>query len=107
MWRRRWEAREGVWEWGAWIGLLAEGEEEMGRGMWIEMVKVRCAQVGARNNVSDMEKDPFYNFIEKTYPIHPMLLAAALYAVGGFPYIVWGMVRVVAVYEEEWCFGVE
>lgn len=34
--------REGVWEWGVWIGLLVEGEEEMGRGMWIEMVKVCC-----------------------------------------------------------------
>lgn len=60
-------------------------------------------RVGARNNVSDMEKDPFYNFIEKTYPIHPMLLAAALYAVGGFPYIVWGMaVRTVWVYHITW-----
>jgi hypothetical protein len=49
-------------------------------------------QVGARNNVGDMEKDPFYKFISKTYPIHPIILGAALYALGGFPYIVWGMV---------------
>lgn len=48
--------------------------------------------MGARNNVGDMENDPFYKFIQKTYLIHPMMMAVALYAVGGFPYIVWGMV---------------
>lgn len=56
------------------------------------MPNVCFLQVGARNNVSDMEKDPFYNFIQKTYPIHPTMMAVALYALGGFPYIVWGMV---------------
>lgn len=60
-------------------------------------------RVGARNNVGDMEKDPFYNFISKTYPIHPAMLAVALYALGGFPYIVWGMaVRTVWVYHITW-----
>jgi hypothetical protein len=48
--------------------------------------------VGARNNVGDMENDAFYKFIQKTYPIHPIMMAVALYAVGGFPYVVWGMV---------------
>lgn len=60
-------------------------------------------RVGARNNVGDMEKDPFYNFIAKTYPIHPIMLGAALYALGGFPYIIWGMaVRTVWVYHITW-----
>lgn len=49
-------------------------------------------QCGRPANVGDLEKQPFYKFIEKTYIIHPILLAALLYAVGGFPYIVWGMV---------------
>lgn len=48
--------------------------------------------MGARNNVGDMENDAFYKFIQKTYPIHPIMMAVALYAVGGFPYVVWGMV---------------
>jgi stearoyl-CoA desaturase (delta-9 desaturase) len=48
--------------------------------------------VGARNNVGDMENDAFYKFIQKTYPIHPIMMAVVLYAVGGFPYVVWGMV---------------
>ena len=39
-----------------------------------------------------MENDAFYKFIQKTYPIHPIMMAVALYAVGGFPYVVWGMV---------------
>lgn len=60
-------------------------------------------RVGARNNVGDMEKDPFYKFISKTYPIHPIILGAVLYALGGFPYIVWGMaVRTVWVYHITW-----
>jgi stearoyl-CoA desaturase (delta-9 desaturase) len=39
-----------------------------------------------------MEKDRFYQFIKKTYPIHPVMMAVALYAAGGVPYIVWGVV---------------
>lgn len=49
-------------------------------------------QVGKRTNVSDMENDPFYKFIQKTYPLHPLAAAVALYAWGGLPYVVWGMV---------------
>jgi hypothetical protein len=39
-----------------------------------------------------MEKDDFYQFLHKTYIIHPVLLSLALYALGGAPYLVWGMV---------------
>jgi hypothetical protein len=45
-----------------------------------------------RTNVGDMEKDDFYQFLHKTYIIHPVLLSLALYALGGAPYLVWGMV---------------
>ncbi|KAL2462755.1 Palmitoyl-monogalactosyldiacylglycerol delta-7 desaturase [Forsythia ovata] len=54
---------------------------------------------GKLNNVGDLEKQPFYKFLESTYFIHPIALGALLYALGGFPYIVWGMgVRSVYVY---------
>lgn len=61
-------------------------------------------QVGARSNVGDMEKEPFYQFIQKTYPIHPIMMAVALYAIGGFPYIVWGMVSdlFLVILENNW-----
>ncbi|XP_024356646.1 palmitoyl-monogalactosyldiacylglycerol delta-7 desaturase, chloroplastic [Physcomitrium patens] len=60
-------------------------------------------RVGARNNVGDMDKDPFYQFIQRTYPIHPIMMAVALYVMGGFPYLIWGMaLRVVWVYHITW-----
>ena len=49
-------------------------------------------KVGEPNNVGDLEKQPFYQFLKNTYIWHPVALAAALYAMGGFPFIVWGMV---------------
>lgn len=49
-------------------------------------------QCGKPNNVGDLEKQPFYKFLQSTYAIHPIALGALLYALGGFPYIVWGMV---------------
>ncbi|XP_023526548.1 palmitoyl-monogalactosyldiacylglycerol delta-7 desaturase, chloroplastic-like [Cucurbita pepo subsp. pepo] len=60
----------------------------------------RC---GEPNNVGDLQKQPFYRFIQNTYLLHPIALAALLYAIGGFPFIVWGMgVRIVWVYHITW-----
>eukprot|EP00243_Klebsormidium_subtile_P003004 TRINITY_DN16136_c0_g1_i1.p1 TRINITY_DN16136_c0_g1~~TRINITY_DN16136_c0_g1_i1.p1 ORF type:complete len:401 (+),score=72.44 TRINITY_DN16136_c0_g1_i1:220-1422(+) len=60
-------------------------------------------RVGKRTNVADMENDAFYKFIQKTYPLHPLAAAVALFALGGLPYLVWGMaVRVVWVYHITW-----
>nr|GMD87508.1 palmitoyl-monogalactosyldiacylglycerol delta-7 desaturase, chloroplastic [Ipomoea batatas] len=51
-------------------------------------------------NVRDLESQFFYKFIQRTYIIHPILLAAMLYVIGGSPYVVWGMgVRAVLVYQ--------
>nr|GME06403.1 palmitoyl-monogalactosyldiacylglycerol delta-7 desaturase, chloroplastic [Ipomoea batatas] len=50
-------------------------------------------------NAGDLESQFFYKFIQRTYIIHPILLAALLYVIGGFPYVVWGMgVRAVVMY---------
>lgn len=58
---------------------------------------------GKPNNVGDLEKQPFYRFISKTYILHPVALGALLYALGGFPFLVWGMgVRIVWVYHITW-----
>lgn len=46
-----------------------------------------------RNNVADMAKDPFYLWIEKTYTWHIAGMVALLWALGGWPYVVWGIVR--------------
>jgi fatty-acid desaturase len=60
-------------------------------------------KVGMRGNIGDLEKDRFYQFVQKTYPIHPLMMAVVLYAAGGIPFIVWGMaVRTIWVYHITW-----
>ncbi|XP_065869316.1 palmitoyl-monogalactosyldiacylglycerol delta-7 desaturase, chloroplastic-like isoform X3 [Euphorbia lathyris] len=51
----------------------------------------RC---GGTNNVGDLEKQPFYKFMKNTYILHPIALGILLYALGGLPFLVWGMVRI-------------
>ncbi|CAK7356932.1 unnamed protein product [Dovyalis caffra] len=53
-----------------------------------EAIAERC---GGPNNVGDLDKQPFYRFLQNTYILHPIALGAMLYAVGGFPFLVWGM----------------
>ena len=61
------------------------------------------ARAGMRSNCADMERQPFYRWIEETYPLHIMASAVALYAWGGFPYVVWGLaVRAVWVWHITW-----
>ncbi|XP_050383200.1 palmitoyl-monogalactosyldiacylglycerol delta-7 desaturase, chloroplastic [Argentina anserina] len=63
-------------------------------------VSERC---GGLDNVGDLQKQPFYQFLKATYLAHPIALAALLYATGGFPFIVWGMgVRIIWVYHITW-----
>ncbi|KAL0342103.1 UNVERIFIED_CONTAM: Palmitoyl-monogalactosyldiacylglycerol delta-7 desaturase, chloroplastic [Sesamum calycinum] len=70
---------------------------------WLFDTKAILERCGEPNNVGDLEKQPFYKFLQTTYIIHPLALGALLYAVGGFPYIVWGMgVRIVWVYHITW-----
>ncbi|XVF24784.1 hypothetical protein REPUB_Repub13aG0157400 [Reevesia pubescens] len=63
-------------------------------------VSERC---GEPTNVGDLEKQPFYKFLQSTYILHPIALGVLLYALGGFPFLVWGMgVRIVWVYHITW-----
>eukprot|EP00270_Netrium_digitus_P013711 TRINITY_DN458_c0_g1_i1.p1 TRINITY_DN458_c0_g1~~TRINITY_DN458_c0_g1_i1.p1 ORF type:complete len:400 (+),score=51.29 TRINITY_DN458_c0_g1_i1:239-1438(+) len=70
---------------------------------WLLDDEATSERVGRRSNIADMINDPFYNFIEQTYPIHIIASVVALYVARGFPYIVWGMaLRVVWVYHITW-----
>ncbi|CAL0335274.1 unnamed protein product [Lupinus luteus] len=63
-------------------------------------VEQKC---GERNNVGDLEKQFFYRFMRSSYIFHPLALGALLYAIGGFPFLVWGVgVRIVWVYHITW-----
>ena len=70
---------------------------------WLFDTNTVIERWGKPNNVGDLEKQPFYRFLRSTYVVHPVALAVLLYAMGGFPFIVWGMgVRIVWVYHITW-----
>ena len=53
--------------------------------------------------MADMSCQPFYKWIQDTYTWHVVGLFAALYAVGGFPAMVWGgALRIAFVYHITW-----
>ena len=56
-------------------------------------------RVGARGNTSDLDAQPFYRWVQKTYPLHVAAQFAALWALGGLPALVWaGALRICWVY---------
>lgn len=73
-----------------------------------DSLKLCCVQstlqrVGNRSNVADMACQPFYKWIQDTYTWHVVGLFAALYALGGFPAMVWGgALRIAWVYHITW-----
>ena len=60
-------------------------------------------RVGNRSNIADMACQPFYKWIQETYTWHVVGLFAALFALGGFPAMVWGgALRIAWVYHITW-----
>uniref|UniRef100_A0A9I9DG74 Palmitoyl-monogalactosyldiacylglycerol delta-7 desaturase, chloroplastic-like n=1 Tax=Cucumis melo TaxID=3656 RepID=A0A9I9DG74_CUCME len=65
---------------------------------WLVNSYVLTKKVWRPENVGDLEKQAFYRFLHKTYFLHLLLLAVLLYAMGGVPFLIWGMgVRIVVV----------
>lgn len=51
----------------------------------------------------DLARVPYYRFLGRMYVWLSVLLAAGLYALGGWPFVVWGMfVRLVFTYHHTW-----
>ncbi len=51
----------------------------------------------------DLDKDPVYRFLNATHGIYQVILAALLYAWGGWPFVIWGVfVRLVFVWHCTW-----
>ncbi|KAI3893482.1 hypothetical protein MKX03_022810 [Papaver bracteatum] len=88
----------------AYCGAQAMQEIQLiGHMSWLFDTNSILEKCGERNNVGDLEKQPFYRFLQKTYVVHPIILGVILYWFGGFPFIVWGMgVRIVWVYHITW-----
>jgi fatty-acid desaturase len=45
----------------------------------------------------EFKEDPWYRFMEATWPLHQLFLALVLYIVGGVDWVVWGVFVKVAV----------
>ncbi|XP_076882493.1 palmitoyl-monogalactosyldiacylglycerol delta-7 desaturase, chloroplastic-like [Bidens hawaiensis] len=70
---------------------------------WLFDGEIIIKKCGEQSNVRDLEQQTFYRFLRTTYVLHPIALAVFLYALGGLPFIVWGMgVRIVWVYHITW-----
>lgn len=70
---------------------------------WLLDNQVTLSRVGEAANMSDLECQPFYQFLKKTYPLHMVASLALLFALGGFPALVWGgALRLVWVYHVTW-----
>ena len=51
----------------------------------------------------ELARDKVHLFLERTTPLHTVLLGIALYAVGGLPWLIWGLfVRTTFVYHVTW-----
>ncbi len=51
----------------------------------------------------EIADDPFYRFLDRTWMLHQVPIAAALFLIGGWPWVVWGVcVRVAACTTMHW-----
>lgn len=65
------------------------------KGTWMRVDK---------SNADDLSKQWFYRFLQKTYPLHAIVLPiVGLYCWGGLPYVLWGFfARVVWTWHVTW-----
>ncbi|KAF6168751.1 hypothetical protein GIB67_013133 [Kingdonia uniflora] len=61
--------------------------------IWLFNTQNIIEKCGRHDNVQDLKMQAYYIFLRRTHIVHPIALGVLLYALGGFPYIVWGMVR--------------
>lgn len=70
---------------------------------WVLDNKATLERVGDRTNAPEMNAQPYYTFLQKTYGLHVAAMLGALYALGGLPALVWGgALRIVWVYHITW-----
>ncbi|KAK9851666.1 hypothetical protein WJX84_002952 [Apatococcus fuscideae] len=70
---------------------------------WLLDNKATLDRVGTRGNTTDLEAQPFYTWIQKTYSWHVVAQLAGLFLLGGLPALVWGgALRIAWVYHITW-----
>jgi stearoyl-CoA desaturase (delta-9 desaturase) len=78
-----------------------------GRGFWWSHMGWIFREVPIETEIPrftrDIANDPFYRFCEKYFLAFQIVLAVALYLLGGWSFVLWGVfVRLVAVYHCTW-----
>ncbi len=71
---------------------------------WCIVMNRRIDELEERARLApDLYNDPAHQFLEKTHILWTILLGAALYALGGWPFVLWGIfMRLVLVYHSTW-----
>lgn len=71
---------------------------------WCLKDNAACSDKKVQARVAaDLVKDRGHVFLEKTFFLWTVLLGAGLYALGGWPFVIWGIfVRLVLVYHATW-----
>jgi len=78
------------------------------RGLWVDAFwQLHCSfrfEKPPRFIIEpEFANDPWYRFMERTWPLHQLLLAGALYAIGGMSWVVWGVpVRIAVSVTSHW-----
>ena len=78
------------------------------RGIWIDALwqlhgTFRFLSPPIFSIEPEFERDPWYRFMQATWPLHQFALGALLYAVGGLDWVVWGVfVRVAVSVTSHW-----
>jgi sn-1 stearoyl-lipid 9-desaturase len=82
-----------------------------GHGVWIDgLQSLHCRLVLRRPPAFDpgpgIGDDPFYRFLQRSWMLQQLPLALALFALGGWPWVVWGVcVRVCVGVHMHWFVG--
>ncbi|MBE9180968.1 fatty acid desaturase [Oculatella sp. LEGE 06141] len=85
----------------------AVDHHDSSKGFWWSHMEWMLREVPAEEDVArftkDIADDRFYLFLEKYFLPIQLVLALFLYALGGWPFIVWGVfVRLIVVYHTTW-----
>lgn len=79
-----------------------------GKPLWIEgfyylNFKLKLKNPPGFDPGPEIANDPFYRFLQKTWMLHQIPVALALFAIGGLPWVIWGVVvRVAACTTMHW-----
>jgi sn-1 stearoyl-lipid 9-desaturase len=89
---RDWAQRQPDCHW-----FLRHGKPLLLEGFYYLNFKVKLAQPPGFDPGAEIAADPFYRFLQRTWMLQQLPLALLLFALGGWPWVVWGVIVRVAV----------